>query len=1328
MKKIFKRITGIIIASSIIVSNAFVNIIPVSAAESWIKGFTGSESSNDYQINTLGSSVQLVNTKVNNGKFSDGEDSFIYYGTKKSADTDFEFAATVNIDELNKMEGSSNPQQGSVGIGVIDELYNKTDDKTYTNGVYLGTWAKDKNADMAFYPITRDSSDKKTIGEAALSETFVNTGENLGAFDLSIQKSGNTYTLKCGDKTSTVELKSFEGDIYPCIYIARNVKATFSNIRITEDTKKIVQLIADGQPKDKYYYGDELDLTGLTVTAVYDDNTESVITDYFIKGFNSKKPGEQTVTLSKGNAEYSFNINVYNVKCTDINIVYPPAKTDYHIGSVFRAKGISVIAEYENGTKEELAEELYTFKIDDKPIKDGDIIKDSLTGEKTVKVFRNDSEGIDGGTAFGTFKINVSSTPLYGIEITSAPEKLQYTLNDKLDLKGLKVSAVFDDGEKELLSPDEYTVTELYSDLPGEKTITVSYKQDPETYSQFRVYVDERKPEGIKIISYPRTTYNVNEDFSTKGMVVGIYYDNGDVEETKDYTVDTSKYNSSIEGEGLARVTIVPNNTTFSPITLKISIKKAEEHKWRKSIFGQSANTDKEKEGISGVKAENYGTTDGTINVRAWEGTGKITADHDGIVYYYTSLNTENNFTISADIKVNKYLEHDNDDTKRSGQEAFGIMARDVVPLKKEDGSRTIYSSEAVTDSEGVPVPHEQAAVFASNVVIAGGYSGSGWPSDKDAPNYEKQINLNRINLFVRKGVDAIDGGGTKVGPSAISNHFPSEGNTYRITLSKVNGGFYAKCYDYQTEETKDTYIFEEDILKQQNKDEMYVGFFAARWADIDVNNVEFYESVPSSDPIVENDNPSPLIPDIQINSGKYSKAQNYTLTIEPVNTSGTVTVKQDNTVIVKDKHINTGETKIETALNENKENVFTVSFTPDDTQNLTSYETIITRQTVLNKTFDYNTPIVYVSNNGKYNGDGTKENPYDIDTAIGFLAPGQTIMLMEGVYSRTEPIIIEEGNNGRENAMKTITVEKEGSVVFDFNNVSAGAVVSGNYWHIKGIEFKNSGPNLKCFHLGGSNCIIEECIFHDNGDIGLQISRTNQENSIDKWPSNNLILRCESYNNCDPSMINADGFGAKLTVGNGNIFRECSSHHNVDDGWDLYTKVNSGPIGAVTIENCVTYKNGYKLLEDGTEQPYKSGGHNGFKLGGENVGVQHVLINCIAYENEGNGFTTNSNPMLKLTNCISYGNEEANYRIYSDKPQEYNYDFTDCVSYDGGMSEILGTVTQQTEYTNASENPIINNTNYFINSDGKSVNASGKEFTETDLQSRIEKLKSNNQ
>ena len=55
---------------------------------------------------------------------------------------------------------------------------------------------------------------------------------------------------------------------------------------------------------------------------------------------------------------------------------------------------------------------------------------------------------------------------------------------------------------------------------------------------------------------------------------------------------------------------------------------------------------------------------------------------------------------------------------------------------------------------------------------------------------------------------------------------------------------------------------------------------------------------------------------------------------------------------------------------------------------------------------------------------------------------------------------------------------------------------------------------NGKAFYLGGHYDEVKNCTFHDNGELGFQISRLiATEVSVSEWPSNNLVLNCESYN-----------------------------------------------------------------------------------------------------------------------------------------------------------------------------------------------------------------------
>ena len=100
-------------------------------------------------------------------------------------------------------------------------------------------------------------------------------------------------------------------------------------------------------------------------------------------------------------------------------------------------------------------------------------------------------------------------------------------------------------------------------------------------------------------------------------------------------------------------------------------------------------------------------------------------------------------------------------------------------------------------------------------------------------------------------------------------------------------------------------------------------------------------------------------------------------------------------------------------------------------------------------------------------------------------------------------------------------------------------------------------------------------------------------------------------------------------------------SHNNIDDGWDLYTKTDTGPIGPVTIEDSLSYNNG--TLSDGSQAG--NGDRNGYKLGGEDIAVNHIVRRSIAYHNGKHGFTYNSNPgTMTISNNVSIDNTERNY------------------------------------------------------------------------------------
>lgn len=312
----------------------------------------------------------------------------------------------------------------------------------------------------------------------------------------------------------------------------------------------------------------------------------------------------------------------------------------------------------------------------------------------------------------------------------------------------------------------------------------------------------------------------------------------------------------------------------------------------------------------------------------------------------------------------------------------------------------------------------------------------------------------------------------------------------------------------------------------------------------------------------------------------------------------------------------------------------------------------------------------VYVSPVGKSTGDGSYSNPLDLESAIKKVQEGKakSILLKGGTYSFNHVITI--NNSGSADAYNVLKGCKGEKVVLDFSKEAystntaineRGIQLNGNYWYVSNITIQGAADNGMM--LSGSHNIIERCIFDGNRDTGLQISRRNsQVTNYSQWPSYNTILNCTSKNNCDPATYeNADGFAAKLTCGDGNVFDGCISYNNSDDGWDLFAKAATGPIGIVTIRNCIAMRNG--MTENGTTKSSCDG--NGFKLGGSGVGTPHVIENCIAIENLHHGFTDNNNPSaLKVRNCTAFDNNKEgnknNFSLYRCKDAVVS----NCISY----------------------------------------------------------------
>lgn len=463
------------------------------------------------------------------------------------------------------------------------------------------------------------------------------------------------------------------------------------------------------------------------------------------------------------------------------------------------------------------------------------------------------------------------------------------------------------------------------------------------------------------------------------------------------------------------------------------------------------------------------------------EGTatgGKVTGSNDGMSYYYTAIDKSKNFEISADVTVN-YFEK----AKPDKQCGFGIMVRDTLGVEND------------------------ISVAPSNMCLVGGYKGmvqsvfrNGVTSDLSS-----KIVMENVHKF---GDRPVNDGTAK----------------YKLKLKKTNTGYIASVDDGE-----EVTYYRPKQLEVVDKDNVYVGFFVARVAGITVSNIELHTSDVATDPVGEKEPEAKVKPSIKVNSAKNTGSSKYDLDLNST-VNGKVTVKQgDKELYSGDINANTS-LKVPTTL-EKGNNKFDVTYTT------TEGEPIEVSHNVTYKSYGVADGDVFVSQTGTENGDGTVESPIDIQTALTYTNDGQTIKVKGGVYNLTSPLKIDSTNSGTSEKMKTLTSYDGERPVFDFGKNCDGFTIAGNYWHVYGIDVCNTADTKHGISLSGSYNTIEAVKTYRNGDTGLQISTdTNADRSV--WPSYNLILKCDSYDNMDVAMNNADGFAAKITCGEGNVFR----------------------------------------------------------------------------------------------------------------------------------------------------------------------------------------------
>lgn len=362
------------------------------------------------------------------------------------------------------------------------------------------------------YSVGCKDSCKAIVGSYSKNLTVSNcyylTGEsNAGAIQLSEAQMKLQSSFQGFDFDTTWFILDKGSYLYPQL------------ISNPQDDSYIVDEIELLSPPDKisYYTSESIDVTGGLVNVYYRGGTHETIpiSQDMISPTSFSETGVHTVTVTYKGKTVTFDVNVSPMpNVLSMELTSPPDKTEFVRGTEFDFTGCQATVYYDNNTTEVI-----------------DIRAEDTTGGNInslgTQIIRFSYRGFT-----VEFQVTVIGVRPTGIEISNLPDKIEYLEGEEIDLTGLVVKELFNNGEEQVVT--NYGI-EGFSDEPGTHTITVTYDGFTAT---FDVTVHEKSLTSITITTPPlKTEYVLGQSFDANGMVVTATYDNGTTEVVTDYTV-----------------------------------------------------------------------------------------------------------------------------------------------------------------------------------------------------------------------------------------------------------------------------------------------------------------------------------------------------------------------------------------------------------------------------------------------------------------------------------------------------------------------------------------------------------------------------------------------------------------------------------------------------------------------------------------------------------------------------------------------------------------------------------------------------------------------
>ena len=312
-------------------------------------------------------------------------------------------------------------------------------------------------------------------------------GEKIDLTDGKVKPimASKTATTPVAMTNSEVRIEGFDTSTEGAKTIKVTYKGYTKSFGITVINQTSSMTIKTLPNKLEYKYGEQLDLTGGTIEFKQGNETKILnITKDMVTGYNSKKIGNQTLTVTYEGLTQEFIVNVKNY-ITKLELK-KPEKTDYEYGENLDLTGgtISIITA--------------SGKVDEKTDMTASMISGYDKTKEGTQTITVEYKGLQ-----GKFQVSVKDK-IKAISLNNEPNKVNYKNGEALDITGATIDIIKSSGINTI--PVTYEMISGYNPQnSGLQVVTITYKGFK---TKFLVLVAEKEevkePEQEEIKEEPK--------------------------------------------------------------------------------------------------------------------------------------------------------------------------------------------------------------------------------------------------------------------------------------------------------------------------------------------------------------------------------------------------------------------------------------------------------------------------------------------------------------------------------------------------------------------------------------------------------------------------------------------------------------------------------------------------------------------------------------------------------------------------------------------------------------------------------------------------------